>query len=58
MAGIITAAGEATNGIENPDTLILPLSLYNKLMTTPYGANRDKTILGFIRENYPQITWT
>ena len=56
VAGIITAAGEATNGIENPDTLILPLSLYNKLMTTPYGANRDKTILGFIRENYPQIT--
>lgn len=56
VAGIITAAGEATNGIENPDTLILPLSLYNKLMTTPYGTNRDKTILGFIRENYPQIT--
>jgi len=56
VAGIITASGEATNGIENPDTLILPLSLYNKLKTTPYGANRDKTILGFIRENYPDIT--
>lgn len=56
FAGLITAASEATNGIENPDTVILPLSLYNKLMTTPYGSNRDKTIMGFIRENYPQIT--
>jgi hypothetical protein len=56
FAAIITTAPESTNGIEQPDTVILPLSLYNKLMTTPYGTNRDKTIMGFIRENYPQIT--
>jgi hypothetical protein len=56
FAGLITASADATNGIETPDTVILPLSLYNKLMTTPYGSNRDKTIMGFIRENYPQIT--
>ena len=34
----------------------MPLNLYTKLQNTPYGSNRDKTILGFIRENYPQIT--
>lgn len=56
FAGLITAAPESTNGIESPDTVILPLSLYNKLQNTPYGSNRDKTIMGFIRENYPQIT--
>lgn len=56
FAAIITAASEVTNGIESPDTVILPLALYNKLMTMPYGSNRDKTIMGFIRENYPQIT--
>lgn len=56
FAGLITAAPESTNGIEQPDTVILPLSLYNKLQNTPYGSNRDKTIMGFIRENYPQIT--
>lgn len=56
FAGLISAAPESTNGIENPDTVIVPLSLYNKLQNTPYGSNRDKTILGFIRENYPQIT--
>ena len=56
FAGIISAAPESTNGIENPDTVIMPLNLYTKLQNTPYGSNRDKTILGFIRENYPQIT--
>lgn len=56
IAGIITAGPIATNGKEVPDTLLLPLSLYNLIMNTPYGSNRDKTILGFLRENYPQIT--
>ena len=56
FAAIISTAPESTNGIEQPDTVIMSLSLYNKLQNTPYGSNRDKTILGFIRENYPQIT--
>lgn len=56
FAGIITAAPESTNGIEQPDTVILPLSLYNKLQNTPYGTNSAKTIMSFIRESYPQIT--
>lgn len=56
VVGIITAAPEATNGKEVPDTLILPLSLYNKLAYTPYGDNRDKTLLTFIRDNYPTLT--
>ena len=56
FAGLVSAAPESTNGIENPDTVILPLSLYLKLQNTPYGSNRDKTVLGFIRENFPQIT--
>lgn len=56
FAAIISTAPESTNGVEQPDTVIMPLSLYNKLQNTPYGSNRDKTILGFIRENYPQIT--
>ena len=56
VVGIITAAPESTNGKEVPDTLILPLSLYNKLAYTPYGENRDKTLLTFIRDNYPTLT--
>lgn len=56
FSGIVSAGPESTNGIEQPDTVILPLSLYLKLQNTPYGSNRDKTVLGFIRENFPQIT--
>lgn len=56
VVGIITAAPESTNGKEVPDTLILPLALYNKLAYTPYGSNRDKTLLTFIRDNYPTLT--
>lgn len=56
VVGIITAAPESTNGKEVPDTLILPLALYNKLAYTPYGDNRDKTLLTFIRDNYPTLT--
>ena len=54
VVGIITAAPESTNGKEVPDTLILPLALYNKLAYTPY--NKDKTLLTFIRDNYPTLT--
>jgi hypothetical protein len=56
VAGIITAAPLSTNGKEVPDTLIMPLSLYNILAYTPIGDNADKTILKFIRDNYPTIT--
>ena len=56
VVGILTAAPESTNGKEVPDTLILPLALYNDLAYTPYGDNRDKTLLTFIRENYPTLT--
>ena len=56
VVGIITAAPESTNGKEVPDTLILPLALYNKLAYTPYGDNRDKTLLTFILDNYPTLT--
>lgn len=56
VAGIITAAPQSTNGKEVPDTLIMPLALYNIIAYTPIGDNADKTILKFIRDNYPTIT--
>ena len=56
IIGIITAAPNSTNGKEIPDTLILPLPLYNDLAYTPYGDNRDKTLMRFILDNYPTIT--
>lgn len=55
VAGMLNAVIETTNGREVPDTLILPIAQYNLLAFTPLGDNKDKTILTFIRENYPQI---
>jgi hypothetical protein len=56
VIGIITAAPLATNGKETPDTLILPMSLYNDLAFTPYGTNKDHTLLWFIQTHYTMIT--
>jgi hypothetical protein len=36
--------------------LILPLAQYNILAFKPYGANKDRTLLTWIKENYPMLT--
>ena len=49
-------AGNTSRAWANKTADEIVADFANKLMTTPYGANRDRTIMGFIRENYPQIT--
>jgi hypothetical protein len=44
-----------TNGIETPDTLLLPLSAFNKLTNTRLGDNTI-SLMKYIRDNFPQIT--
>jgi hypothetical protein len=44
-----------TNGIETPDTLLLPLSAYNTLTNTRLGDNTI-SLMKYIRDNFPQIT--
>lgn len=56
VIGLITTPGQVTNGKENPDTLIMDLAHYNKLASTPFGDNKDKTLLSFIRTNFPSLT--
>jgi hypothetical protein len=51
----MTAVADFTNGIEVPDTLLLPLAQYNYLQNTPYGDNKDKTLLTYIRNNLTQL---
>ena len=41
----------STNGVEIPDTLILPLAQYNAIKGRPRSANSDKTILAYFLEN-------
>jgi len=42
--------------VEMPNTLILPVAQYNLLAFTPFGANKDWTLLRWLRENYPMLT--
>lgn len=44
-----------TNGIETPDTLLLPLSAFNKLTNTRLGDNTI-SLMKYITDNFPQIT--
>jgi len=52
----ITQVVEITNGVEMPNTLILPVAQYNLLAFKPYGSNKDRTLLTWIKENYPMLT--
>lgn len=56
LAALVSAAPEATNGLEEADTIILPLASYNLLAYTPMSAENPKTILSYVRENFPKIT--
>jgi hypothetical protein len=44
-----------TNGVETPDTLLLPLSDYNILANTRLGDNTI-SLMKYIRDNFPDIT--
>jgi hypothetical protein len=52
----ITQVSETTNGVEAVNAMILPIAQYNLLAFMPYGANKDRTLLTWIRENYPMLT--
>jgi len=54
VAGHFNFMVEATNGIEVPNTWILPQAKYNYLITTRMGDGSDKTIMTFLKENILQ----
>jgi len=45
-----------TNGVEAPDTLILPLAQYALISSTPRSPNSDTTILEYFLQNNPFVT--
>ena len=52
---IIDAIPNATNQVENPDTVIMAPAAYNHLATTPRSEHSDLTILEFLRRTHPEI---
>ena len=55
VTGIISQVVDTTNGVENPDTLLLPYKQYLHMANTRMTDGNDKTILTFIKENNPFI---
>lgn len=46
----------ATNGLESPDTLLLPLSLYTYLGQTFIGTDNLRSVMSVFKAERPQIT--
>lgn len=49
-----------TNGVETPDTLIMPIDQYTLIATTPRSSVSDTTILEYFLQNSPfikTVTW-
>lgn len=55
VTGLVDAVVVTTNGVESPDTLLLPLALYNLLSNTRMTDGNDKTIMTYIMDNNPHI---
>lgn len=60
MNGAVHFVVEATNGIEQPNTMLLPLSQYNHIQTKRLGDGSDETVLSyFLKTNQyiKRIEW-
>lgn len=55
MSGIITAVVDTTNGVEAPDTMIMPIAQYILITDTRMTGDSNRTILKFFMENNPFI---
>lgn len=53
---IVTDMIDLTNGVEVPDTILLPIAQYAKIQKTRLAAGTDTTILQFFLANNPTIT--
>jgi hypothetical protein len=47
MNGLVNAVVNGTNGVEQPDTMLLPLTQYNNIATKRLGTNSDTTVLEY-----------
>lgn len=60
MNGIVHGVVSATNGIEQPDTMLMPLEQYNLISTKRLGTDSDTTVLEyFLKTNryIKRIEW-
>lgn len=55
MNGAVNYVVNATNGIEQPDTMLLPLDQYNLIVSKRLGDGSDETVLSYFRKVNPYI---
>jgi hypothetical protein len=55
IKGIISAITSTTNGIEVPDTIIMPYAQYLDIATRRVTDGDSKTVLSYIKDNFPMI---
>ncbi|MEJ2629416.1 MAG: DUF2184 domain-containing protein, partial [bacterium] len=55
IKGMMLAITNTTNGIEEPDTLLLPYSQYMDIATRRVTDGDSKTVLTYIRDNFPML---
>ena len=55
LNGMVNKVIELTQGVETPDTLLLPPTVYGDLATRPRSDNSDTTILDFFLKNSPYV---
>lgn len=53
MNDIVGDVVDLTNGVEEPDTMLLPYKEYTHIASTPRSANSDTTILQYFLTNNP-----
>lgn len=57
MGVLINTILTLTKGVEMANTVLLPIAQYTLLATTQNSAASDVTILSFLRQNYPGVTF-
>lgn len=55
MNGMVYAVIEATNGVETPDTMLLPLAQYNLIQTKRLGTYSDETVMSYFMKTNQYI---
>jgi hypothetical protein len=56
LSGIVTAIVDSTNGVEAPDTILLPIEQYELIANTRMTGDSSRTIMQFFLENNPHIS--
>lgn len=56
ISNITNSIVDSTNGVEMPDTLLVPIAQYGKLAETARSTGSDTTILKFVLDTNPYLT--